>query len=805
MTVDPLEPGALCWNCANQDLTFATTDELPDLTDIIGQDRAVEALRFAVGMRAAGYNIYALGPEGLGKHTLVNAFFHEAAEAEQQAPPDWCYVSNFRDPRRPKAISLPPGRGAPFQSDMARFVEDIRAALRAAFESEDYRTRQQVIEEELREKREGPLGEIEKEAAAQGVAILRTPVGFAFGPVKDGKVVSQEVFSGYPPEEQERVKQAIASLEEKLRGALQQAPHWMKDAREKARELNRETATLAVSHLVDEIREAYADIGEVTAFLDQVQADVIENAGQLVTTQEADGNSPAANTRDSHGLLRRYQVNLIVHANSASAAPVIFEDDPTHDRLVGRIDHRAEMGTLSTDLHMIRAGALHRANNGYLIVDARKLLTRPVAYESLKRALLARHIRIQPLEQAYGALSTTTLEPDPIPLTVKVALVGDRRTYYLLSELDPEFPRLFKVAADFEEDVERSPENQTRYAQLIASVARREGLKPFDRSGVARAIEYSVRRAGEQSKLSIEIEELSDVLREANYLAQKDGKDVVDHQAVEHALTARDRRRERVRDRMIEQIEQHTVMIATEGETVGQINGLSVMQLGGYAFGRPSRITVRTRIGRGDVVDIEREVDLGGPLHSKGVLILSGYLSSHYAADTPLSLSASVVFEQSYGGVDGDSASSAELYALLSAISEVPIRQGFAVTGSVNQRGEVQAIGGVNEKIEGFFDICDQRGLTGNQGVLIPSANVRHLMLNRRVVSAVEADRFHIFPIATIDQGITVLTGTPAGQRDTSGRFPTGSINERVEQRLTALAERRRAFGAPNRQQNERR
>ena len=796
MAVEPLPPEALCWRCADAGLDFQTTEDLPELKEIIGQERAIQALRFAVGMQHRGYNVFALGPEGLGKHTLVANLFREAASAKHEQL-DWCYVSNFKDARRPRAISLPPGRGSPFQADMERFVDDVRAALRSAFESEEFRTRQQVIEEEFREKRETPVTDVEKEASQAGIAILRTPIGFAFSPLKDGKVISPEVFGRYPREEQERVKQVIESLEEKLRAALQKTPQWVKQAREKVRELTRETATFAVSHLIDEVRDKYSDVPAVVGFLDEVQADVIDNAEQLIATTEAAAAArPAPDADNGHLLLRRYRVNLIVPHGDTPTAPVVYEDDPTYERLVGRIDHRAEMGTLSTDLHMIRAGALHRANDGYLIVDARKLLTRPLAYEALKRALLAGHIRIEPLAQALGILSTTTLEPDPIPLNVKVALIGDRRIYYLLAELDPEFPRLFKVSADFEDDVERSDDNQRRYARLIATVARREDLRPLDRSGVARALEYAARRAGDNTKLSTEIEGLADILREANHLASTDNRTVIDRAALDAALAAHDHRRERIRDRMLEQILKETVMIATDGETVGQVNGLSVLQLGGYAFGRPSRITARVRLGRGQVIDIEREVELGGPLHSKGVLILSGYLTSHYAVDTPLSLAASIVFEQSYGGVEGDSASSAELYALLSAIAGIPINQSLAVTGSVNQRGEVQAIGGANEKIEGFFDVCRGRGLTGRQGVLIPAANVRHLMLHHRVVQAVEAGRFQIYPIRTIDEGIAVLTTIEAGDRNADGRFPEGSVNHRVDQRLRELAEQRRAFGA---------
>jgi lon-related putative ATP-dependent protease len=791
----PLSAKELCWRCAPDQLGFETTDDLQDLDDVIGQSRAVAAIGFAVAMRQPGYNVYALGPEGIGKHTIVRRFFEQAAPGSP-VPDDYCYVSNFQDSRKPRALRLPPGRGAVLQNDMAQFVEDVRVGLHSTFESGEYRTRQQAIQEEFRERRENALAEVETEAKSHDIALLRTPVGFAFGPIRDGKVISPEVFQSLPKEEQERVQATIEELQEKLLKALQQTPVWMKEAQNALRRLNDETAELAVGHLIDALRKKYDDLPEVADFLNDVHRDVIDNVEAFVSEPEKPNTGKgAAEFENGPSLFRRYRINLLVDNGTVDRAPVVYEDDPTYDRLLGRIDHRAEMGTLLTDLHMIRPGALHRANGGYLVLDARKLLTRPWAWEALKRALLGAYIRIEPMAQALGLFSTVTLEPDPIPLDIKVALVGDRLIYYLLSEYDPEFTRLFKVAADFDERFDRTDEHNQLYARLIATLVREEKLRPFDRTGVARVLEFAARETGDSEKLSTGIERLLDLLREANHWAGKDNREVVGGAEVQQAVDAQIGRLDRMRERVQEEILRGTIAIDTEGAVVGQVNGLSVMQLGGFAFGRPSRITARVRLGKGEVLDIEREVELGGPLHSKGVLILSGFLSSRYADERPLSLSASLVFEQSYGGVEGDSASSAELYTLLSAIAGVPIKQCFAVTGSVNQHGRVQAIGGVNEKIEGFFDLCAGRGLTGEQGVLIPATNVKHLMVHRRVLAAVEEGRFHIYPVHTIDQGIEILTGMAAGERGADGQYPEGSLNHKVEARLREMAEKRRAFG----------
>jgi len=792
---EPLAAEALCWRCPADRFAFETTQELEPLTEVIGQDRAVEAIRFAIGMRQAGYNLYALGPEGMGKHTAVRGFL-EAQANRELAPPDWCYVSNFDDRRAPRALQLPAGRGGQFSEDMSRFVIDLRDALRNGFESDEYRTRRKVIEEEFKDRQETALHEIEQESRAQNVALMRTPMGFAFAPISDGQVVSPEAFQKLPQDERERVEKVIGALQEKLQEVLRNAPIWMKETREKLRRLNDETALFATAHLIDALKQRYSDLPAVQRFLDEVRDDAVEHVEEIVAEAPTPrGDRSAVEFEDGHPILRRYGVNLIVDNAESTRAPVIYEDDPTYDRLIGRIEHRAEMGALLTDFHLIRSGALHRASGGYLVLDARKLLTRPMAWDALKRALFAGETRIQPAAQAMGLLSTVSLEPEPIPLDVKVVIVGERMIYYLLAQADPEFQRLFKVAADFDERIPRDDENDLLYARLVRSLTESEALKPFDRGGVARALEFSARAAGDSERFSMDLERLADLLREADHLAGQAGETVVDAAAVAKAADAQIYRLDRVRQRLLEEIERGTVQIDTDGAKPGQVNGLSVMSLGGFAFGRPSRITARIRLGKGEVVDIEREVALGGPLHSKGVLILSGYLSAHYAPERPLSLSASLVFEQSYGGVDGDSASSTELYALLSAIAEVPIDQSFAITGSVNQYGEVQAIGGVNEKIEGFFDLCAARGLTGRQGVLIPASNVKHLMLHRRVVEASEAGRFRIFAVETIDQGLEILTGLPAGARDADGCFPEGSVNARVEARLIELAEKRRAFG----------
>ncbi len=805
-----LEVAALYQRCDVEQFDFETTADLEELTDIIGQPRAVEAVQFGIGIDQSGYNIFALGPVGSGKQSLVQQFFEQAASTEP-VPSDWCYVNNFEQTHKPKALRLPPGKGGELRQDVEQLVEELRTALSTAFESEEYQTRQQEIQEEFKERQESTLSEVQQKAQAQDLAMLRTPSGIVFAPIRQGEVMSAKEVQELSEEERQRIQADVEELQEELQKLLRQLPRLQREMREQMKELNREMATFAVSGLIDELREKYADFPEVVDYFNALQQDVIDNV-KLFLQQEEGGQGPndgpmrslmAAAQPDSSPL-RRYQVNVLVDHNQSEGAPVIYEDNPTYSNLLGRIEHIARMGALTTDFNLLKSGALHRANGGYLILDARKLLLQPFAWEGLKRALQAGQLRIESPGQSYGLISTVSLEPEPIPLKVKVALVGAPLLYYLLCAYDPDFGELFKVAADFAEEMDRNADNQRLYARIIGNLVRQNDLRPFHREAVARVIERSARMVGDAEKLSTHMQGVANLLREANYWAKQNGNGVVQAADVQRAIDSQIFRSDRLRERMQEAILRDTIFIDAEGAKIGQVNGLSVIQLGGtFTFGRPSRITARVQLGQGKVIDIEREVELSGPIHSKGVLILAGYLGERYGTDKPLSLSASLVFEQSYSGVEGDSASSTELYALLSAIAQVPIKQSVAVTGSVNQHGQVQAIGGVNEKIEGFFDICQAKGLNGEQGVLIPAANVKHLMLRQEVISAVDEGRFHIYPVETIDQGIEILTGIPAGQRDEEGNYPEDSLNYLVEQRLAEFAERRLAFSKATKEDQE--
>ena len=792
-----LEPAQLCRHTDLSGIGFETTDDLADITEVVGQARAAEAIRFGTGMKNSGFNIYALGPSGLDKRDLVQQFFESQAKA-RATPPDWCYVYNFAQEHKPLAIQLPPGLAKVLHSDMEALVLELQTVLSAAFESEEYQSRRQAITEEFRERQAEEFDELQERAGGENVALIRTPSGIAVAPTREGEVLTREQIHELSAEEQQAIEDKIEVLQQDLQRILRQVPGWQRGMRERLNELKREMADLAVGTLIDELRETYAHYPEVIAHLDAVQEDVVANAAQFLPQQEPDAQRsvPMMQQSQSH-LLRRYSINVLIDHSEMDGAPVIYENNPTYQNLLGRVEHRAQMGALMTDFMLIKPGALHRANGGYLILDVRSLLTQAYAWEALKRALKSREIRTESLGQQLSIISTVSLEPEPIPLEVKVALIGDRRLYYLLSELDPEFGELFKVAADFDGQMAWDGESQVLYARLIATLARREKLLPLDRSAVERLMVHSARLVADSRKLSTRMRGITDLMLEADYWAREGQREVVSLEHVQQAIDAQIGRMSRIRERSQEAMSRKIKLIGTGGAVVGQINGLSVLALSNFAFGQPTRITARTSLGRGQVVDIEREVELGGPTHSKGVMILTGFLTGRYAQEQPLSLSASLVFEQSYGGVDGDSASSAELYALLSAIAEVPIKQSFAVTGSVNQNGEVQAIGGVNEKVEGFFDVCKAQGLTGEQGVLIPHANIQHLMLRQDVVDAVTAGEFHIYAVEHIDQGIETLTGLPAGLPDAQGIYPEETINGKVQRRLKAMAERLQAFGKP--------
>jgi lon-related putative ATP-dependent protease len=792
---EPLAPDLLY---RRSDLTrfgFKTTAELQELPEFVGQDRALEAVQFGVGIRQHGFNLFLLGPSGTGKHTSVHDFLVRRA-AKEPTPNDWCYVNDFESPETPHALKLPPGRGVMLREDVQRLLDNLKSAIPSAFETESYTARKQAIEQEVKSRQEKAFEELQQEASKKGIAVIRTPTGFVMAPMRENEVLNPEEFEKLPEAERQNIQAFMSELHEKLHNLLHLMPKYEQEGREKIRTLNGEVAVFAVGHLIDDLRSKYADLPQVVNFLNEAQKDIVENVDEFLAPSENPlatmirGSIPFAAKNAT--FLRRYEVNLIVDHTSNHGAPVIHEDNPTYQNLIGRVEYIAHLGALTTDFNLIRAGALHQANGGYLILDAYKLLLQPYAWEALKRSLRSSQIRIESLGQMLSLVSTVSLEPQPIPLNVKVVLVGERLLYYLLCSFDPDFNELFKVAADFEDHMDRTVGTDLLYAQLIGTIARKEGLLPFERTAVGRVIEYSSRTAGDSQKLSTHRRTLSDLLREADYWARQAAQTAVREEDVQRAIDAQIHRADRIRERLLEEVLQGTLLIDTQGEKIGQVNGLSVIQLARFTFGHPSRITARIRMGKGEVIDIEREVELSGPIHSKGVLILSGFLGARYAADHPLSLSASLVFEQSYGPVEGDSASSAELYALLSALAVVPLKQSLAVTGSVNQLGQIQAIGGVNEKIEGFFDLCRARKLD-SQGVVIPASNVRNLMLRQDVVDAVRAGTFKIYAVETIDEGIEVLTGLPAGERDSSGKFPEGSVNQKVEARLIELAEKRLA------------
>lgn len=791
-----LRPEQLYRKCDPAGFTFQTTDELEELEELPNQERALEAIRFGTKIKQRGYNLFVLGPSGTGKHSTVTSLLNDAA-ASDETPCDWVYLHNFEESHKPKALKLPPGRGLPLKQALHRLVEDIQTSVPAAFESDDYRNRRQALDEAAHEKQSEAFDQLRRKAEVKSITLIRTPMGFALAPLKNDAVVESEEFKKLPEEEQQRIQSEITELEDELEVLVKQIPAWSKEHHDAIRALNREVTAFTVGHPIDELIQGFSDLPDVIEHLEKVRSDLVENIHTILTIQHSneqqtlDNGALAANDASA---FNRYAVNLIVGQEAGKGAPVVYEDNPTMANLVGRVEHSAQMGALVTDFTLIQPGALHMANGGYLILDARKVLLQPFAWEALKRNLKAEHINIESPGQMLSMISTVSLEPEDIPLSVKVVLCGDPYIYYLLSSYDPEFSNLFKVAADFDHIMDRDDEGHQGYARLLASMVRRSKLRPLDRGGVARAIEHGSRLAEDSERLSIQLDTLADLLKEADFFAGEEDAELVTADHVQRAIDARIYRADRLRQRSHEIIHRDIVLLDTSGAVAGQINGLSVLQLGNFAFGRPVRITAQARVGTGKLIDIEREVELGGPLHSKGVLILSGFLSSRYAQDEPLSLSASLVFEQSYGGVDGDSASSAELYALLSALADIPIKQSFAVTGSVNQLGQIQAIGGVNEKIEGFFDVCQLRGLSGTQGVLIPQSNVKHLMLRSDVVKAVKDGLFSIHSVSTIDEGMERLTGMTAGARDVDGLFPENTVNRRVEERLIAFARRRQRF-----------
>lgn len=793
-----LGPEALCTACNPETLGFPTTDGLSELDPALIHPRAVEAIHLGLEMPHKGYNLFVLGDAGSGRHAIVNRLLEE--ERQKGPPPvDWCYVSNFANPSRARLLQLPCGRGLQLRNDMQRFVGEIGPAIAAAFESDQYRERVESLQEDEKHREEEALRQLGDDSQKTGVALLRTPQGFVFAPMKDSEeTFSHEEFAKLPEEKQEELSKQVSASYEKLHKLMSEFPHWRRAVQSAIKEVGSEALKLAVGHLIEEIKPVYTDLPAVTAYLDEVMLDILESGRSLHESTKSEDESE---TTFFSGMIsvQRYLVNLLVENPDDGARPVVYEDNPTLQNLVGCIEHHVHMGTLVSNFTLIRAGALHRANGGFLVLDARKVLTQPYAWDGLKRALESGVIRIESLAELVGLSSTVQLEPEPVPLDLKVVLVGERMIYYLLAELDPDFLSLFKINADLESEIERTPEGTRQYARLIATLAHRDRLRPLSAAAVARVIDHAARLAWDARKLITRTRPVSSLLQEAEYCAATAGSSLIERAHVDAALQARQRRNDRIRERYQEEILRGQLLVDTSGVHIGQINGLAVAVLGESAFAHPVRITATVRMGEGEIIDVEREADLGGPIHSKGVLILSSFLAARFGWAMPLSLRASLVFEQSYGGVEGDSASLAELSALLSALSGIPIRQSRAVTGSVNQFGVVQPVGGVNEKIEGFFEICAARGLTGEQGVLIPAANVSHLMLRDTVVAAVRAGQFHVWAVNDIDEAMELLTGMEAGEPDDKGEVAEGTINFHIALQLAELAQMRQNLLSPSR------
>ncbi len=773
--------------CDPSVFSFASTAEVEPPEGIVGQARAAEAIRFGMEIRGVGYNLFARGPTGMGKHYFVRRFLSSKA-ASMPSASDWCYVENFKDPKKPRALRLLAGEGRRLCADLKQFATELKPALEIAFEGEKFRAQRSDIERHFRHERAQVLDGIKRRARGLNIVLVEVEQSMQLSFLKDNEPLNDDGFKALSVEEQDLLQSNMRKVYEMLQSELRCMPQWEREKRKQLKQLEEEIARAAIEPLIQELMKLYGSHSGVAEHLDTVADDVVDVVAQIVGDDgdDADGSS----------LFDRYGANLIVDNAESEGAPVLFEDRVGLGELVGRLEYRSTMGVMETDYSLIKPGALHRANGGYLIIEARRLLKDDEVWEALKRSLRSQSIRIDSGQQR--SLSTESLEPDPIPLDVKVVLIGERSLYALLCDAEPEFTKFFKVLVDFEEDMPRDAAGVQAFAGLVATLIRKEGLLPLDPGAMGQVVEAAARDAEHAGKLSIHVQQLFDLLRESDFFASQAQREVVTRADVERALAASEYRAGRLRERIIEEVLEGVRHIRSTGCAVGQVNGLSVVRPGRVAFGKVGRITSTVRLGRGEVIDIEREVELGGPLHSKGILILAGYLGQRYCPQQPLALDARLVFEQSYGGIDGDSATAAEMCALLSALAEAPVFQRYAMTGSMDQYGRIQAVGGVNEKIEGFFELCQARGLDAEEeppGVLLPRSNVAHLMLKPEVVEAVAAGSFCIAPIETVDQALEILCAHPVGERDAEGRFPEHSLNARIESRLERFAQTAQRWG----------
>ena len=794
MAITKLTSKQLYRKCNPSKFEFNSTADLEERLSALGQDRAISAVELGIHIRSRGYNLFCLGAEGTGKTSLVKRILEQEA-LKRKTPDDWAYVYNFDEPYKPLAISFPAGEAEGFADDIDNLIEELSASLPTIIETEEYKAALGIIKQKYKAKKDDYINVLQKKAKGRRVSLLHMQMGLVVAPMKDGEVLNPDSFDELPEDEKKLIMDDLNAMQEEIENATQDLPHWEEKQKHEIQILREKFVKATVKTPIDELRKKYKSRTQATKFLRSIMDYIVDNVDEFLPEDKEKAFNPTIGEEDPLQMLLskmkqpednkfdKLKVNVIVKNKPESGAPIITLDHPTQGNLVGKVERIQQYGALLTDFTLIKAGALHCANGGFLLLDARKVLEQPFAWDSLKRAIASKRIKIEaPSEDT--SFTTISLDPEPIPLEVKVVLTGDFEIYELLCERDPDFRDFFKVAADFGIIMDRTEENECEYAKLIGSLSKKKHLRSLNRQAVARVIEYASRLADDASKLTAHISSIGDLLREADYWARKSNSKQIGKNHIEQAIAAQIYRSDRVKKAMLEEIDKGTILMDVKGERVGQINGLVVYDFSSFSFGKPARITSQVRVGKGDFVDIEREVSMSGPIHSKGVLILKSLIANRFAKHTPLSLSASIVFEQSYGGVDGDSASSTEYYCLISAITGVPIKQSIAVTGSINQFGEIQPIGGVNEKIEGFFDVCVRTGLTGTQGVVIPRTNIDNLMLRADVVQAVEEGKFTIYAIDTVDDGIEVLTGMSAGKANHKGGYPEGTINRLVQQNL---------------------
>lgn len=794
--VRPLAPEEASWKCDPNVFTFKTTEEVPTLQEIIGQDRALKSIEFGLGITNHNYNIYVLGDSGTGKSTTVKGIVDKKAK-EEPVPDDWCYVYNFAEPDSPMAITLPPGKGFLLVAEMDELLEILKRDIPKVFESKDYEKHRDEIFEAQQERTRSIFMRLEQRAAEKGFVLKKSVSGLALAPAKDGKALSQEEFGKLPPEKKKATEEDMRILQEKLSDAIREARVVEKETKGRIVSLDREVVQYVVNPLINEILDKFKKFPTVVDYVKSVQEDILVNIDDFRPKEEMPLALGPLRLQQREPTFERYRVNLIVNNKDTAGAPVIFETNPTYYNLFGRIEYRVQFGVATTDFTMIKGGSVHKANGGYLIINALDMMRNIFVYDSIKRMIKNREVRIEDVWEQYRLLSTSTLKPSPVPINLKLIIIGEPFIYYLLYNLDTEYRKLFKVKSDFDAVMPRSVDNMQKYAYFISTRCKEEDLMCFEKSGVTRVVEYGVRLAGDREKLSARFNDIENLIVEAGYWAKVEGASLVSAVHVERAINEKIFRNSKIEDKLRDYITEDTIMVDTDGAVVGQVNGIAVLDPGDYAFGKPSRVTARSYMGDFGIANIEREVKMSGKIHNKGLMILTSFLGERFAQSFPLTLSATVCFEQLYDEIEGDSATCTEVYALLSSLSGAPIDQGLAVTGSMNQRGEVQPIGGVNEKIEGFFGVCKAKGFTGRQGVIIPKRNVRNLMLRQEVVDAVRDGKFSIYPIEFVDEGLEILTGKPAGEKGPDGNFPAGTVNHLAAQRLLTLAKGFKEFGRP--------